>query len=117
MPCHAGAGCAALGLLPVLQLLSAHTLPSQQARAAGLLFAVMQAAQAAGLAAHSVLFHYAAGKGVLNAPFVVGALLALVALAITFCAPEAATKRPSSARAAQPQGGVLKAASALPKAA
>ena len=81
-------GCSALGLLPVLQLLSAHSLPSQQARAAGLLFAVMQAAQALGLGTHSLLFHFAAGKGVLNAPFAVSTVLSFVTLAITFCAPD-----------------------------
>ena len=58
-----------------------------QARATSLLFATAQFARALGLGSHSILFHFAAGLGVINASFAVGSLSAAVALAAICCAP------------------------------
>ena len=90
---------ASLGVLPVLRLLSAQVATDQQAAANAAVLAVANGCRALGLALHAKVFQEAAMRGILNAPFALGALAAGLALLVgVLLAPPAEAWRVGAAR-------------------
>ena len=85
--------------VPCLDVASAEVAPDNQAAATATVLAVANGSRALGLALHAYVFEEAAAHGVLNAPAVLGAVFAAVALAIAFAMPP-----PPTAWRLQPTG-------------
>ena len=81
------AGGVALGVLPALRLVATQVPPAQQAAATATVLAVGHGAKAVGLAMHAYLFEAAAARGLLYAPFALGACFAWLALAVAVLFP------------------------------